>query len=174
MKNDALLVSRVILGGDRDAFGQLVERYQSSIRRFLLHLCSGDESLSQDLAQETFLKAWLKIESFRAAANFSTWLYRIAFNTFCDYTRARKPMINVLDEQQTSHLISESKNQDFALDLPQALLILREEERTAMLLFYMEDLTVERIARIMNCPGGTVKSHLARGREKLMNYFKRE
>ncbi|MCD8186583.1 MAG: sigma-70 family RNA polymerase sigma factor [Rikenellaceae bacterium] len=77
MKNDAWLVSRVVLLGDRNAFGQLVERYQSPVRRFL-HNLTGDEEAAKDLAQEAFIKAWVKIGSFRFSAQFSTWIYRIA------------------------------------------------------------------------------------------------
>jgi RNA polymerase sigma-70 factor (ECF subfamily) len=61
---------------------------------------------------------------------------------------------------------------DFIIDFPQALKILKEDERTAMLLFYMEDQTVEKISKIMNCPANTIKSHLHRGKEKIATYFK--
>jgi RNA polymerase sigma-70 factor (ECF subfamily) len=92
-----LLASRAALLGDRSAFGQLVERHQSPIRRLLLNLTGGDDELSKDLAQETFVKAWLCIASFRAAAKFSTWLFRIAYNTFCDYTRTAHARQNRVD-----------------------------------------------------------------------------
>jgi RNA polymerase sigma-70 factor (ECF subfamily) len=75
-------------------FSQLVEAYQSPIWRFFFNL-TGDEELSKDLAQDTFLKAWLNIGSFHAAAKFSTWLYRIAYNIFYDHTRVRKPVVSV-------------------------------------------------------------------------------
>ena len=90
MQNNALLVSRTALLGDRKAFGQLVEAYQSPMRRFFFNLTGGDEKLSKDLAQDTFVKAWLNIGSFRAAAKFSIWLYCIAYNIFYDHARARK------------------------------------------------------------------------------------
>jgi RNA polymerase sigma-70 factor (ECF subfamily) len=63
-------------------------------------------------------------------------------------------------------------NNDFNIDFLQALKILKEDERTAMLLFYMEDQTVEKISKIMNCPTNTIKSHLHRGQEKIAIYFK--
>ena len=90
MKIDTLLVSKVILLGDREAFNRLVETYQSPVRRFFFNLTGGDEELSKDLAQDTFVKAWLNIGSFRSISTFSTWLYRIAYNTFYDYIRSRK------------------------------------------------------------------------------------
>ena len=173
MHNEALLVSRVALLGDRKAFGQLVEAYQSPIRRFFFNL-TGDEELSKDLTQDTFVKAWLNIGSFRAAAKFSTWLYRIAYNIFYDHARTRKPSACVDVEILSDRLTADMPDTDFGIDFAQALKILKEDERTAMLLFYMEDQTVDKISKIMNCPAGTIKSHLHRGKEKLAKYFKNE
>ena len=171
MQNDALLVSRAALLGDQKAFGQLVEAYQSPIRRFFFNLTSGDEELSKDLAQDTFIKAWLNISSFRAAAKFSTWLYRIAYNTFYDYARTKKPVADVDIELLTDRMAADTPDRDFGMDFEQALSKLKADERTAMLLFYMEDQTIDKISKIMNCPVGTVKSLLHRGKEKLAKYF---
>jgi RNA polymerase sigma-70 factor (ECF subfamily) len=166
--DEAWYVARAAWAGDREAFSCLVEAYQSPIRRFLFHL-TADEELAKDLAQETFIKAWLHIASFRAAARFSTWLYRIAYNTFYDSARGAKP-VDALADTHTA----DTPDADLSLDFASALTVLKEEERTAMLLYYMEDQPVARIAAIMGCPPGTVKSHLYRGREKLAVYFKNE
>jgi RNA polymerase sigma-70 factor (ECF subfamily) len=172
MQNDAWHVSQAALLGNRQAFSQLVEAYQSPIRRFLLNLTGGDEELSKDLAQDTFVKAWLNIGSFRAAAKFSTWLYRIAHNVFYDYVRAKKPTSDL--QALSNRIPATSPDKDLSMDFAQALKILKADERTAMLLFYMEDQTVATISTIMNCPQGTVKSHLHRGKEKLADYFKNQ
>ena len=173
MHNEAALVSRSALLGDRKAFSQLVEAYQSPMRRFFFNLTGGDEELSKDLAQDAFIKAWLNIGSFRAAAKFSTWLYRIAYNVFYDHTRTRKPVANVDVEMLSERMAANTPDKDFGIDFAQALMVLKEDERTAMLLFYMEDQTIDKISKIMGCPSGTVKSHLHRGKEKLAKYFKR-
>ncbi len=167
--NETLLVSQAVLLGDKEAFCRLIEAYQSPIRRFLFNLTDGDEELSKDLAQETFVKAWLSIASFRAAAKFSTWLYRIAYNVFYDHARTTKQTLDINDAKQLATL---TPNTDRNIDFTRALGILKGEERTAMLLFYMEDLSINKIARIMNCPAGTVKSHLFRGKQKLSEYLK--
>jgi len=172
MLNDTLLVSRSSLLGDKKAFGQLVKVYQSPIRRFFFNLTGGDEELSKDFAQDTFVKAWLKIGSFRATAKFSTWLYRIAYNVFYDYMRAKKPSADTDIEIVSNPMTIETSNKDFDIDFMQALSILKEDEKTVMLLFYMEDQSVSTISKIMNCPSGTIKSHLSRGKEKLTKYFK--
>ena len=171
MQNDALLVSRAALLGDRKAFGQLVEAYQSPIRRFFFNLTGGDEELSKDLAQDAFVKAWLNIGSFRAASKFSTWLYRIAYNIFYDYMRARKPAADIDVEMLGDRLTADTPDRDFGIDFERALLVLKDDERTAMLLFYMEDQTIDKISKIMECPTGTIKSYLHRGKEKLAQYF---
>ena len=171
MHNDALLVSRVALLGDRKAFSQLVETYQSPIRRFFLNLTGGDEELSKDLAQDTFVKAWLNIGSFRATARFSTWLYRIAYNIFYDYARTRKTPADVDVEIVGDRIAADTLDKDFGIDFTRALTILKADERTALLLFFMEDQSVSKISQIMDCPSGTVKSHLHRGKEKLAKYF---
>ena len=171
MKNDALLVSQVLLLGDRNAFNRLVEAYQSPVRRFFFNLTGGDEELSKDLAQDTFVKVWLNIGSFRSVSMFSTWLYRVAYNTFYDYVRSRKPVVEVDTEILGNMQETEGYNKDVKIDLVRALLLLRAEERTVVLLFYMEDKSVKTISRIMDLPLGTVKSHLLRGKKKLAVYF---
>ena len=78
--NDIALVTQVIVFHNSRAFDQLVRKYQSPVRRFFLNLTCGDRELSDDLAQETFLKAYTHIASFKNLSSFSTWLYRIAYN----------------------------------------------------------------------------------------------
>lgn len=80
--NDISLVAQVVVFKNTRAFDQLVEKYQSPIRRFFLNLTCGDSELSDDLAQDTFIKAYTNIASFRNLSSFSTWLYRIAYNVF--------------------------------------------------------------------------------------------
>lgn len=84
------LVTRCTLFDDREAFGRLVEEYQSEMRRFFLNMSGGNAALSDDLAQETFLKAYLSIRGFKGLSKFKTWLYRIAYNEYYDWARKRK------------------------------------------------------------------------------------
>ena len=78
--SDISLVAQVIVFHNIKAFDQLVRKYQSAVRRFFLNLTCGDNELSDDLAQETFIKAYTGLASFRNLSSFSTWLYRIAYN----------------------------------------------------------------------------------------------
>ena len=94
MASDLSLVVQVAVGGNRRAFDELVRRYQSPVRRFFLNLTLGDGQLSDDLAQDTFVKAYLNITKFRGLSSFQTWLMRIAYNVFYDYTRKRQIAIS--------------------------------------------------------------------------------
>ena len=170
--DDLLWVTRVTLLGDKSAFDQLTRKYQSSIRRFFLNLTMGDSPLSDDLAQETFIKAYLNLNSFQGLSGFSTWLYRIAYNVHYDHVRARKITSDIVESEiNQMHQLNNSFSAE-KIDIHQALQILRREEKTAVLLFYMEDKTHKEIAKIMQCPLGTVKTYILKGKEKLGTYLK--
>lgn len=169
--NDISLVAQVVVFKNTKAFDELVKKYQSPIRRFFLNLTCGDSELSDDLAQDTFIKAYTNIASFKNLSSFSTWLYRIAYNIFYDYIRSRKET-NDLDAREVDAISSvEQDNLGQKVDVYQSLKTLKEIERTCITLFYMEDVSIEKIAGITGCPVGTVKSHLSRGKEKLANYL---
>ena len=169
--NDISLVAQVVVFKNTKAFDELVKKYQSPIRRFFLNLTCGDSELSDDLAQDTFIKAYTNIASFKNLSSFSTWLYRIAYNVFYDYIRSRKET-NDLDAREVDATSSvEQDNLGQKMDVYQSLKTLKEIERTCITLFYMEDVSIEKIAGITGCPVGTVKSHLSRGKEKLANYL---
>ena len=81
--NDISLVAQVVVFRNTRAFDRLVGKYQSSVRRFFLHLTCGDSELSDDLAQDTFIKAYTNLASFKNLSSFSTWLYRIPPHRGC-------------------------------------------------------------------------------------------
>lgn len=171
--NDISLVAQVVVFKNTKAFDQLVKKYQSPIRRFFLNQTCGDNELSDDLAQDTFIKAYTNITSFKNLSSFSTWLYRIAYNVFYDYIRSRKETAD-LDAREVDAMNSiNPTNIGAQMDIYESLKMLKETERTCITLFYMEDLNIDKIAGIMGMPTGTVKSHLSRGKEKLATYLKR-
>ena len=187
--NDISLATQVAVFHNRRAFDQLVREYQSPVRRFFLSQTSGNEALSDDLAQDTFLKAYTHISQYRGTSSFLTWLTRIAYNVWYDYTRKMKnergeptvdgrrgsQMINEnggmknVEAAHSSFLISQSSLQ---LDLYTALTQLKEEERTCITLQLIDGYDIAEIARITQMKEGTVKSHLSRGKEKLANYLR--
>lgn len=170
--NDISLVAQVVVFKNTRAFDQLVKKYQSPVRRFFLNLTCGDSELSDDLAQDTFIKAYTNLASFRNLSSFSTWLYRIAYNIFYDYIRSRKEMADLDTREVDAVNCTEQANIGQTMDVYQSLKSLKEVERTCITLFYMEDVSIDKIAGITGIPAGTVKSHLSRGKEKLATYLK--
>lgn len=167
---DFALVTQVTMMGNRRAFDQLVVRYQSPVRRFFLHQTLGDEPLSDDLAQDTFIKAWRNIGSFRAMSSFQTWLMRIAYNVFNDYVRSRKTTSDI--DNVAEPMTNGNSNPSLQMDLYHALSLLKPDERTCITLQLVDGYKIDQIAKITDMKEGTVKSILFRGKEKLTKYLK--
>ncbi|MBR6539589.1 MAG: sigma-70 family RNA polymerase sigma factor [Bacteroides sp.] len=170
--NDISLIAQVVMFHNNRAFDQLVKKYQSPIRRFFLHQTCGDGPLSDDLAQETFIKAYTNLSSFKSLSNFSTWLFRVAHNVFYDYIRTQKEMDDLDTGQVDAAHQVRQKDIGQEIDIYQALATLKEAERTCITLFYMEEQTMEKIVEITGMPPNTIKSHLKRGKEKMAIYLK--
>ncbi len=189
--SDIVLVTQVAVSGNKRAFDELVRRYQSPVRRFFLHQTLGNSQLSDDLAQDTFIKAYTNIASFRGLASFQTWLMRIAYNVFYDYTRREKNKVSSdgiaankeggRSDDSPPDRIMESKggarhessdNSTLKMDIHTALALLKPEERTCITLQLIEGYDIAAISKITSMKEGTVKSHLSRGKEKLANFLR--
>lgn len=162
------LVQRVKRSGDRAAFGELVERYHSPVRRYLTHLTGGDRFRADDLAQETFLKAFTAIRQFSGLGSFRAWLFRIAYRTFLDSCRSARPASEL--DQVTSGC---EMSPEITI-LQSALACLDDTERNVILLSAVEQLSHSQIAHVADMPLGTVKSVVARAKAKLREYLKNE
>ncbi len=162
------MVQRVKRSGDRAAFGRLVERYQSPLRRYLLHLTAGDRFRADDLAQETFIKAFTSIRQFSGLGSFRAWLFRIAYRTFLDSCRSLRPA-QELDKVTAGCEMSVENT-----ILQNALACLDDTERNVILLSAVERLSHSQIAQVADMPIGTVKSVVARAKAKLRKYLKNE
>ena len=174
-RTDILLIRQVQIFGNRRAFDALVRKYQASIRRLLLSLTTGDEALSDDLAQETFIKAYTALDTYKNRANFGTWLYKIAYNVFYDYIRSRKETCLMDEVSSEVEMVYNQTPVDSCItaDIDEAMRLLRPEERTCVTLHLIEDLPLDKIVEITGMPIGTVKSHIARGKGKLVTYLKK-
>lgn len=168
MTPDVELIARVLARDDRNAFGELVHRHQSAVRRFLRHLTRGDTAWADDLAQETFVAAHRKLSTFRAQSTFPAWLFGIAHN---HWRNARRRQRSVPLEPEHLAAIEPQPSTAAACDLRQdlaaALRELTPDEQTALLLTYQQGLSHSEIATILDWPLGTVKTHIARGKDKL-------
>lgn len=180
-RSDQALVQRV-QSGDQQAFELLVAKYQRRIFRLISRFV-GDPATAEDIAQETFLRAYRAIGRFRGDSEFYTWLYRIAVNTAkrSALSGARGP---VLSESSNSSENEETFLRGEALstmETPEALMAgrevadtvnaamedLPEELRNAIVLREIEGLSYEDIAQRMGCPVGTVRSRIYRAREAI-------
>lgn len=168
---DADLITRVLAQNDKNAFGELVRRYQSPMRSFLNRMTHGDSHLADDLAQETFLKAWQKLATFRGEARFSSWLFGIAMNEFRRAARRRQELPSAELELAFPDEAGSSHDYHLSLDLTEALKRLNLNERASILLCCQNGLSHEEAARVLECPLGTVKTNILRGKEKLQKYL---
>ena len=176
---DAQLIARALVGDDRHAFAELVRRHQSAVRACLRKLTAGHHALADDLAQETFVLAWRHLKTFRQEARFSTWLYRIATNCWLADARKRKEELlgdrdaTLVDDDSDDSAADGVVHGDHAravslkMDLERAMAVLSEGERAAIVQCYHNDLTHEEAAYVLDCPVGTVKTHVLRGKQKL-------
>lgn len=165
------LTLRVAATGDRRAFETLVRRHQEQVRRFFMHQTLGDKELSDDLAQDTFLKAWTALSRFRGTASFSTWIYRIACNVLYDHTRKRQHESNI-DITEAGREHSAAPTAALRMDIFNALARLAQAERLCVTLQLVDGQPIDAISKITAMPEGTVKSHLKRGKDKLAKFLK--
>ena len=165
--------------GDKQAFGLLVSKYQRKLARLLSRLIR-DQAEVEDVAQETFIKAYRALPAFRGDSAFYTWLYRIGVNTAKNYLVSqgrRAPTSTEFDSEEAESFdegeqLRDSNTPERILQSKQigetvnaAMEALPEELRTAIVLREIEGLSYEDIARIMDCPIGTVRSRIFRARE---------
>lgn len=178
-QSDLELVRRV-QRGERGAFDLLVLRYQHKVVKLVARLLR-DPTEAEDVAQESFVKAYRALGSFRGDSAFYTWLYRIAVNTARNTmaSRQRRPLDYEADLSESEQSVVESRMRHG--DTPEAAVLsdeihstvnsaieaLPEDLRTAIILREVEGLSYEEIAEAMECPVGTVRSRIFRAREAI-------
>ena len=166
--SDSELVARVLVSDDRAAFGQLVVRHQSAVRNFLRHLTRGDTATADDLAQETLVQAYRGLTRFRGGARFSTWLIGIAHNQWRNARRRQREHAPLTEHELAAQAVpATARSSDLKHDLALALRDLSADEQLVVHLGYQQGLSHGEIAALLDWPLGTVKTHLARGKEKL-------
>ncbi len=167
---DALLVGAA-RRGDRAAFGELVKRHQSNVRRQLRHALHGNAAVADELAQDAFVLAWRRLDEFRGEARFATWLHRIAQRRFLMHLRAASSRIESVASSEVDGATSEAVAGEAAgtlrIDVERALAALPEAQRAAIFHCFHLDLSHDEAAAVLGLPVGTLKSHIARGKARL-------
>jgi RNA polymerase sigma factor (sigma-70 family) len=168
-------------GGDLRAYDELIKRYQERIYATVYHMTANHED-ANDLAQESFIKAYQALKSFKGGSSFYTWLYRIAVNKTINFLKQRKNRqhmsLNDLDfnaehDPDLVALISDKTPRraaglsELQEKLNAALLKLSEHHRLAVVLHDVQGLSHEEIAKVMHCNIGTVRSRLFYARQQL-------
>ncbi len=181
--SDLMLVQRAVAGDPR-AYELLVVKYQRRIQRLIGRMVR-DVDLVEDIAQETFIRAYRALHQFRGDSQFYTWLYRIAVNTSKKFLLElkRDPTVseNAFKSDDESNETSWSGNEPTADETPESVLAAKEiatavnlalealpdDLRQALTLREIEGLSYEEISELMNCPIGTVRSRIFRAREAI-------
>lgn len=174
--SDVTLIKACQLG-ETDAFRELYRRHQKSVRAMLQHLC--DPAMLEDLVQEVFIKAWKGLPKMRGSAQFSTWLYRIAWNVGADYRRSMAQQKQRIQQQEmmcaamdsASNSLQQIHHQDL---VNRGLQEISSDHAIVIILHDLQDMPQAEIAEILKIPIGTVKSRLFNARQTLRQFFHQE
>jgi RNA polymerase sigma-70 factor (ECF subfamily) len=158
-------------GGDRKAFGALYIQNQRRVFSVALNFFGGDEELAKDITQQVFLKIFGRVDEFRGQSEFTTWLYRITVNACLDEARKSRPLLSLSD---FFGVFGVKRTQDEKVyrreicdEVQKAVAELKPKFRLPILLKYVEGLSYEEIAKVLDCSTGTVASRLNRGHRML-------
>jgi RNA polymerase sigma-70 factor (ECF subfamily) len=181
--DDRELVARA-LDGDESAYRQLLERFRRPVFS-LIYRMIGDPEQAEDLAQESFVKAFNNLDSYNPKYRFSSWLFKIANNHAIDYLRrARLPTVSIhgsphatdAEQEEGTRIALEAHDEspeqellalELGSEIESAIARLRPDYRTAIVLRHIENRSYEEIAEIMDIPIGTVKTFIHRARAEL-------
>lgn len=170
---DHLLIDRV-LAGEQQVYAILVDKHKSYAFTIALKILQNRPE-AEEAAQDAFIKAYHHLNGFNRQSKFSTWLYRIVFNTAISYKRKRRQQFQSIENtvieygQDAEGLLEKTDKQKY---LNQAMALLNEADRTALTLFYLEEFSLEEIAEITGMQANTVKVRIHRARQRLAEELK--
>ncbi|MDP4202645.1 MAG: RNA polymerase sigma factor [Bacteroidota bacterium] len=172
-RDELQIIERIRLG-ETNQFSYLLNRYSNVIYSLIARIIPSKED-AEELTQDTFLKAFRKLDTFKGDCSFSTWLFRIAYNTAVSATRKSKIVFPLIDEkvldrvadEEADAIFEEDENEELLQKLEIALGQLNLEERALITLYYTENKPVAEIAAIMELTADNVKIKLFRIRKKL-------
>jgi RNA polymerase sigma-70 factor, ECF subfamily len=172
--NDEHILIEAINNGDTRAYAQLVDRYKDLVYTLALRMLKHKEE-AEEVAQDTFIKVFKSLDKFKGDSKFSTWIYRVAYNTCLDNIKRNKKHLNnvTIDEFTFNKLDTIDNALDNIISEEKSTLIkncinkLPEDSSALLTLFYFEELSLEEISKIINVEANTVKVKLFRARKKL-------
>lgn len=157
--------------GSREAFESLYNAHQRRVFSVALNFFGGDEALAKDITQQVFLKIFGSLRDFRGDARFTTWLYRMTVNACIDEQRKRRRFFSIenffgefkVKKTQDAHI----QQREISEEVQKAVATLKPKFRLPILLKYVEGLSYEEIAKVLDCSIGTISSRLNRGHKML-------
>lgn len=162
---DESLIARATRLDDTEAFADLVRRYQQKIL-LLQQRLTGEKSLAEDLAQETFLRAWQKLHTFNGSGSFGGWLASISYNVFRTHWRKSRSQRDEVPLAETEVPASDADHSGLA-DLDRLLDMLNREDQVIMTLSYAYGLSAPEVGQVLQMPPGTIKARIHRAKVKI-------
>lgn len=175
MKDDILYYIDQVLEGNMNAYSFIVDRHKNKVYNLAFRICCNREE-AEEIAQDAFLKAYRALGSFKRKSSFSTWLYRIVYNTAVSYVRIKKKEIlsledfpaDAVDFIGTGNSEEEAESEYRKSLLNFAFQKISEEERSLITLHYYEEMSTEEISEITGISKSNVKVRLFRSRQKML------
>ena len=172
---------RRVLEGETEQFSYFLERYSRPIHSMILRIIPCRED-AEELTQDTFIKAFKKLDTYKGDCSFSTWLYRIAYNTAVSATRKRRMTFPVMDEKMMDNVpddavdafLNNEEDEEVMQKLERALELLNTEDRALITLYYTDEKSIIEIASILQLTPDNVKVKLYRVRKKIYALVKNE
>lgn len=157
---------KLAIKGDEDAFSYLMDINKENLYKTAFAYVKNKED-ALDVLQETVYKAFISIEKLKEPKYFNTWLTRILINNAINLINKNKKIISIVDNLSNAENIRKENNIEDKLDIISAIDSLEDKYKNVIILKYFQDLTINEISQILECPLGTVKTHLNKGLSKL-------
>ena len=178
-KGDSYYIEQV-LAGRTNAYSYIVDRYKDKAFNLAFRIC-GNREEGEEVAQDSFLKAFRSLNNFMMKSSFATWLYRIIFNTAISHIRSRKEALHSLEEfpADASDFIGNNNNEEEAEKeykesiVNYALSKVEEEERGLISLYYYEDMKIDEISEVTGISNSNIKIRLYRTRQKMLKIIEK-
>ena len=180
MENEELHIISSILAGKTERFAYFLDKYGQQVFNLIVRMTNSPED-AEELTQDSFMKAFEHLSSFNGNSSFSTWIYRIAYNTALSFLRKKNVEQTVIDDNQWNRISDtqiddalNNESEEQIEKLQQALIKLTAEERALVTLFYEEEHSIQELAQILNLNEGNIKVKLHRLRKKLYVLMQKE
>ena len=179
-KNADILNIEQVLAGKINAFSSIVDRHKDKAFNLAFRIC-GNREEAEEIAQDSFLKAYRSLNTFKMKSTFATWLYRIVYNTSISYVRTKKKGVLSLEDFPAdatdfigNNITEEESDNEYRSTLVNfALQKINEDERALISLFYYEDMSVEEIADVTGISKSNIKVKLFRARQKMLEIIEK-